>query len=110
VEKAGFFFLEEINYSLEELCGKDLDSTQTRQILEKALDVFSNLAQFNKKYAEPPMREYVETSGLSAGQVFGVLRVAVTGQKVSPPLFESMEIIGKDKVLERLRLAITKLG
>jgi glutamyl-tRNA synthetase len=52
------------------------------------------------------MRAFVETSGLSAGQVFGILRVAVTGQKVSPPLFESMEIIGRQKVLARLQKAI----
>jgi glutamyl-tRNA synthetase len=51
------------------------------------------------------MRDFVEKSGLSASQVFGILRVAVTGQKVSPPLFESMEIIGKEKVLERLERA-----
>jgi glutamyl-tRNA synthetase len=38
--------------------------------------------------------------------VFGILRVAITGQKVSPPLFESIELIGKDKTLERLRNAI----
>jgi glutamyl-tRNA synthetase len=42
--------------------------------------------------------------------VFGILRVAVTGQKVSPPLFESMEIIGKEKVLERLNRAIQLLA
>ena len=52
------------------------------------------------------MREFVEQSGLNAGQVFGILRVAVTGQKISPPLFESMEVIGKEKVLERLKKAI----
>jgi glutamyl-tRNA synthetase len=51
----------------------------------------------------------VEQSGLSANQVFGILRVAVTGQKVSPPLFESMEIIGKSKVMERLQKALTVL-
>jgi glutamyl-tRNA synthetase len=38
--------------------------------------------------------------------VFGILRVAVTGQTVSPPLFESMEVIGREKVLERVRDAI----
>jgi glutamyl-tRNA synthetase len=38
--------------------------------------------------------------------VFGIVRVAVTGQKVSPPLFESMEIIGREKVLQRLQNAI----
>ena len=52
------------------------------------------------------MRAYVEQSGFSAGQVFGILRVAVTGQKVSPPLFESMEIIGREKCLERLKQAV----
>jgi glutamyl-tRNA synthetase len=56
--------------------------------------------------AEPPMRAFVESSGLNATQVFGILRVAVTGQKVSPPLFESMEIIGREKVLERLKNAV----
>jgi glutamyl-tRNA synthetase len=51
----------------------------------------------------------VADSGLKAGQVFGLLREAVMGQKDSPPLFESMEIIGKDKVLYRLQSAITML-
>lgn len=52
------------------------------------------------------MRAYVEESGYSASQVFGILRVAVTGQKVSPPLFESMEIIGREKCLQRIKNAI----
>ena len=52
------------------------------------------------------MRALAEELGLKAGQLFGILRVAVTGQKVSPPLFESMEIVGREKVLERLRNAI----
>ena len=55
------------------------------------------------------MRAYVESSGLSANQVFGILRVAVTGQKVSPPLFESVEIIGREKVLQRLKKAMELL-
>lgn len=52
------------------------------------------------------MRNLVEQLGLSPSQVFGILRVAVTGQTVSPPLFESMEIVGKEKVLGRIREAI----
>ena len=55
------------------------------------------------------MRALVEKLNLSRNQVFGILRVAVTGQLVSPPLFESMEIVGKEKVLERLRNAINTL-
>jgi len=55
------------------------------------------------------MRKLVEESGLSAGQVFGILRVAVTGQTVSPPLFDSMAIVGKEKVLERVKKATAVL-
>lgn len=55
------------------------------------------------------MRAYVEESGFSASQVFGVLRVAITGQKVSPPLFESMEIIGREVCLRRIQNAIEML-
>jgi glutamyl-tRNA synthetase len=69
-------------------------------------ETLSSLPSLSHAIAEPPMREYVEKSGLNANQVFGVVRVAVTGQKVSPPLFESMEIVGREKVLQRLQNAI----
>jgi glutamyl-tRNA synthetase len=55
------------------------------------------------------MRAYAESSDININQVFGILRVAVTGQKVSPPLFESMEVIGREKVLERVMKAIELL-
>ena len=55
------------------------------------------------------MRMLVENLGLGPNQVFGILRVAVTGQTVSPPLFESMEIVGKEQVLDRIRAAISIL-
>jgi glutamyl-tRNA synthetase len=59
--------------------------------------------------AEPPMRTLVDDLGLGPNQVFGILRAAVTGQTVSPPLFESMEIVGKEQVLDRIRAAISIL-
>jgi glutamyl-tRNA synthetase len=55
------------------------------------------------------MRALVGELGLSPNQVFGIVRVAVTGQTVSPPLFESMQIVGKQQVLERLQQAINIL-
>jgi glutamyl-tRNA synthetase len=55
------------------------------------------------------LRAYVEESGFNVNQVFGIVRVAVTGQKVSPPLFESMEIIGREKCLQRVKNAIEVL-
>lgn len=103
---AAFFFKKTVEPNPEDFIAKGLDPKQSAEIARKSSDILVSLPDLSHQSAEPPMREYVERSGFGAGQVFGVLRVAVTGQKVSPPLFESMEIIGKEKVLERLRKAI----
>jgi glutamyl-tRNA synthetase len=103
---AGFFFKDVVEPIPEELIAKDLDAKQSAEIGRKAYEILSVLPDLNHQTAEPPMRAYVEQSGLSANQVFGILRVAITGQKVSPPLFESIAIIGREKSLERLKQAI----
>ncbi|HEX9089890.1 MAG TPA: hypothetical protein VF831_00290, partial [Anaerolineales bacterium] len=109
VPVAGFFFKDEITPDPLELVGDKLTPAESATIARKSLEILSALPRINKELAEPPMRKLVEDLGLSAGQVFGILRVAVTGKKVSPPLFESMEIIGKEKVLKRIREAIILL-
>ncbi|NTW13399.1 MAG: glutamate--tRNA ligase, partial [Anaerolineales bacterium] len=106
---ASFFFQENVEPNPDDLVAKGLDAKQSAEIARKVYEVLSGLPDVTHAVAEPPLRAYVEGSGLNAGQVFGILRVAVTGQKVSPPLFESMEIIGRDKVLERLKKAIEAL-
>ena len=103
---ASFFFKESVEPEPQDLVAKGLDAGQSAAIARNSLEILSSLPDVSHSVAEPPMREYVERSGFSAGQVFGILRVAVTGQKVSPPLFESMEIIGREKVLQRLKNAI----
>jgi len=109
-EVGGFFFREYIEpQDPADLVAKGLTVKQSAEAARRMLEVLSALPDMCLETAEPPMRALVETLGYSAGQLFGILRVAVTGQKVSPPLFESMEIIGKDKVLERLEHAIQLL-
>lgn len=106
---ASFFFKDEVSPNPEELIAKGLDARQSAEIARKSLEILSALPDLSHQTAEPPMRAYVEASGFNANQVFGILRVAVTGQKVSPPLFESMEIIGREKCLQRLQKAIELL-
>lgn len=106
---AGFFFHEMVNPAAEDLVAKDLTPAQSAEIARKAYEILSGLGEITHTTAEPPLRAFVEESGLQANQVFGILRVAVTGQRVSPPLFESMEIIGREKVLERIKKAIELL-
>ena len=62
-----------------------------------------------RKLCTNPMIDLVGELGLKNGQVFGGLRVAVTGQKVSPPTFETMEILGKDESLKRIKTGIDLL-
>lgn len=103
---AGFFFKEDVLPNPTDLIAKGLDAKQSAEIARKCIGILSALPDLSHQSVEAPMRAYVESSGLGANQIFGVLRVAVTGQKVSPPLFESMEIIGREKSLRRLRNAI----
>jgi glutamyl-tRNA synthetase len=101
----GFFFQEEVHPKPEELVGKDMSIAASKGAVESAAQLLSGLPEISRESAEEPMRLLAEELGLKAGQFFGILRVAVTGQAVSPPLFESMEVIGKGKVMRRLRTA-----
>jgi glutamyl-tRNA synthetase len=103
---AGFFFKESVTPDPNRLVAAGLTPFESANIARKTYQILASLPQINKDLAEPPIRNFVAESGLKAGQVFGLLREAVTGQKDSPPLFETMEIIGKDKVLERIQSAI----
>jgi glutamyl-tRNA synthetase len=103
---AAWFFKETISPNPAELVAKGLNAAQSAEVVRQSYQVLAGLPEIRHDLAEPPMRALVEQLGLSPNQVFGSLRVAVTGQTVSPPLFESMEIVGKEKVLERLKQAI----
>jgi glutamyl-tRNA synthetase len=110
VDMAGFFFKEKVEPNPEELIAKGLSKEESRKIAVSSLEILKKLKDFSVSITEPPMREFVEKSGLTAGQVFGILRVAITGQKISPPLFESMEIVGKEVCIQRLEEAIRLLS
>jgi glutamyl-tRNA synthetase len=106
IDMAGFFFKEFPIINVEQLIGKDMTREESALVVEKTLNVFRKLPILEKERTEPEMRVVVESSGWSAGQAFGILRMAITGQKVSPPLFESIEIIRKNVVIERLESAL----
>jgi glutamyl-tRNA synthetase len=103
---AGFFFRDEVTPAPADLVGSKMTTVESAVAARRAYDLLATLSEITLHSAEPPMRLLAEELGLSAGQLFGILRVAVTGQKVSPPLFESMAIIGKEKLLVRIRAAV----
>jgi glutamyl-tRNA synthetase len=103
---AAWFFNETVEPNPVDLIARNLTAVQSEEIAHRAYDILAGLPDLNPKISEPPLRALVEQLGCSSSQVFGILRAAVTGQTVSPPLFESMEIVGKEKVLERVKRAI----
>ncbi|GAB4494860.1 MAG: glutamate--tRNA ligase [Anaerolineales bacterium] len=108
-EMAGFFFTPEVQPTLEDLIPKGLTAAAAAQIALRCLEVLSNLPQIDHATAEEPLRALAEELGYKPGQVFGLLRAAVTGQKISPPLLESMAIIGKTVTLQRIADAAQRL-
>jgi glutamyl-tRNA synthetase len=108
---AGFFFREEfITAPPEELIQKGMDSAQTREVLQRAYTILAALSDFSHTSQEAAMRVLVEEMALKPNQVFGTLRVAITGQQVSTPLFETMEILGKDVSMKRIQQALDSLS
>ncbi|MBN2501289.1 MAG: glutamate--tRNA ligase [Anaerolineales bacterium] len=106
---AGFFFETEVKPEAADLIPKGLDAAQSLDAAQRARDLIATLPDFSHETAEQPMRDLAEELGIKVGQLFGVLRIALTAQQVSPPLLESMQIIGRDTVLQRLDQASSLL-
>ncbi len=107
---AGFLFKEDIHPGPADLVGDNLTSAESARVAREVLQILKDLPEVSQAVAEAPLREYATQSGFKVGQVFGIIRNAVTGQRNSPPLFECMEIIGRQKVLERLNFAAETLA
>lgn len=105
VAMAGFFFRPDPELQVADLLGQDLTLPRSMAALQRAHAELSRLPDFAHATTEPPMRALAEELGLKPGQFFGLLRLAITGQTVSPPLFECMAIVGQAAVLRRLQTA-----
>lgn len=105
VDMAGFFFQDEIDLVPERIISNKLSALKAAEAARRMKELFSGLPDLTAETAEQPLRELAQELDLKAGQLFGLLREALTGQKVSPPLFDIMKILGKAAVIERLENA-----
>lgn len=104
-----FFFEESITLEPSQLVQKKMDAPGTLSALRAAHEAFSHIDDFSHEPLEAAGRALADQLGLKAGQLFGALRVAVTGREVSPPLFETMEILGKETCMARIETAADSL-
>ena len=104
-----FLFKDEIEYEAEELIQRRMDAASTRRCLEAAHDGLAAIDAFDAEPIEILLRGMVEELDVKAGQLFGSLRVATTGQRIAPPLFESLEALGRERSLELIESARDRL-
>ena len=113
VDMAGFFFDDWTCFAAPApgiLIQRKMDVTATRHVLQAAGPVLASLEDFSHDHQHNATKALAKELGYKNGQVFGTLRAAVTGQRVSPPTFETMEILGQAESIRRIKLAEASLA
>ena len=104
-----FLFKEEVTPAAEDLVAKNMTAAESLAVAKRVYQVLESIPEFTHDSLEKPLRDLVEELGVKAGQLFGIMRVAITAQQVSPPLFESMELLPRDTVMQRMQTGIKLL-
>jgi glutamyl-tRNA synthetase len=100
-----FLFVEEVQYEGDG--GAKLAEDSAQAVLKRALEVLEKISDWSHGVIDGALRgALIEEMGLKPRVAFSAVRIAVTGSHISPPLFESMELLGKERSLQRLRRAI----
>ena len=109
VAVADFFFLEELPpYNTADLIPPKGDAKLALAVLERARQVLAK-ADFHRESLEAALRPEAEALGLKPGSMFQPIRVAACGRKAAPPLFETLEVLGRGVCLKRIDQAIHQL-
>jgi len=102
VKLVDFFFVDRISCDPSLLVGKKMTAAESLAALRKARETLAALPDFEEETLEEALRALVDKLGLKARQLFGIIRVAATGKRVAPPLFGTLNVLGRERVLERL--------
>jgi len=99
-----FLFVDEVEIEADSLTKITEESAQ--HVLQRTLGALEPLTQWSHESIEAALRAVlIDEMGLKPRVAFGPVRIAVTGSHISPPLFESMELLGKESSLSRIRAA-----
>ncbi len=103
-----FFFVDELEYDAGMVIGKKLNAEISLRCLQAAADRIEDVP-FDAEGLEVALRGLAEEMKLKPGELFNPIRVAVTGRTAAPPLFQTMEVLGRNRCVARIRRAIEKL-
>ncbi len=106
VDMLGFLFVDEADFVRDPADEAKLLDESGREVAGAAHDALAGLSAWSTPDIEAALRSaLIEERGLKPRVAFGPVRCAVTGRRVSPPLFESLELLGQERSLERLASA-----
>ena len=108
----GFLWVDELALDAGILVPKRWDAATTLDGLRAARATIADVGEvaFEADELEPPLRALAETRGWKAGDLFMAIRVGVTGRTATPPLFDTLVALGRDRVLDRLDRAAAVLA
>jgi glutamyl-tRNA synthetase len=110
VEKVDWYFTDELEYDPRLLVGPKMTAEESLNALRTADEVLERFESFDDEAEiESALRGATERLGLKPAQFLGILRVAVTGKTVTPPLVGLLKILGRAKTLPRIRAGIAHL-
>lgn len=93
-------------FFFEDISEYEIDIKDKKEILEKIISELNFLEEWNLENINNCLNKICKESGLKVGDFFAILRVAVTGCKISPPINESIEILGKEKTIFNLKKSV----
>ncbi|MGH3371949.1 MAG: glutamate--tRNA ligase [Nocardioidaceae bacterium] len=106
VDMLGFLFVDDTRFERDPADVEKLLNQDGRAVVKAAHDALDELDTWDTERIDTTLRQVlVEDLGLKPRNAFGPVRVAVTGRRISPPLFESLELLGRERSLARLRSA-----
>jgi glutamyl-tRNA synthetase len=106
VEMLGFLFVDESRFERDPADTEKMLNADGRAVVKAAHEALAALESWDTESIDTALRKaLVEELGLKPRNAFGPVRVAVTGRRVSPPLFESLELLGRERSLARLQSA-----
>lgn len=109
VDELTAFFYRDIELDKNSVLGKQDGGTVESQI-QKTLSSLESIADWEYNSIETSIRTLQENEDWKKRDYFMLLRIATTGKTATPPLFETLEVIGRDKVLHRLNMALTLIS
>jgi glutamyl-tRNA synthetase len=108
-ELTSFFFLDDLSYDKRLLLKGKLDVNSVIRAVTIATKKLEEVSTWHATTLEDMLRSLATELNLPTGELFGLLRVAVTGRTAAPPLFRTMAVLGKDKCLKRLKMTLELL-